>query len=51
MKPDYISDNIKKVNEVDMKEILREIKRKNKEFRDSFHYGPDVMNFKCAPKR
>lgn len=35
-KPDYINSKIKQVSDIDLKSALREIKRKNKEFRDSF---------------
>lgn len=35
-RPSYINPNIKKVSEVDLKAVLKEVNRKNKEFRDSF---------------
>lgn len=46
-KPYYISDNIKKVSEIDLKATLKELKAKNKALRESMKIKPEHLNFIC----
>jgi len=47
-KPNYISSEIKKVSQVDLKKALIEVNQKNKEVRDSFKMDRETLAFKTG---
>ncbi|MFN8334369.1 MAG: hypothetical protein U0U09_04525 [Cyclobacteriaceae bacterium] len=47
-KPNYISSDIKKVSEVDLKQVLKDISKKNQEFKDSFKIDRETLAFRTG---
>lgn len=54
LSPDYINPNRKTVSEIDLKNLMREIKHKNREYRRAMIEGTNAAlasGFRCGPKQ
>ena len=47
-KPDYVSSEIKKVSEVDLKKALMEVKESNRKIRESFRVDRETLAFRTG---
>lgn len=47
-KPDYVSSEIKKVSEVDLKKALIEVKESNRKIRESFRVDRETLAFRTG---
>jgi hypothetical protein len=47
-KPNYISSEVKKLSEVDLKKALFEVKQKNLEIRESFKMDKETLAFRTG---